>query len=538
LTFTNKDLTARVLLTSFTVTIAGRYSFQIFFDSVSGSGAYEVNARRQRSGAGTDYPLVPRTSFTAEAGDTSFGFPSIEVDCRVGDLISFYGKGQAGDGSRSGVVDVFMNDTVRSTTPANALDVSTTGEAGLDFNNVKAAAAPTTLTNITVPTVTTSGLSADAIDDIWDEVLTLATHNVGYSAGQRLRFMILDGATAQAGAANSITLAAAASATDDIYVQNIVSIVSGVGAGQTRLIVEYDGGTKIAIVDREWEVIPNNTSIYELLPFSGILLTQHGVALAGTANTIQLSANASITNDIYIGSMIVLSTGLGAGQARLITAYNGGTQIATVAPDWVIVPDATTVYKIIPVGRAIIDSISAAVLAQIVDGTWDELLAGHAIVGSAGASLSAAGSAADPLLNPVPGAYASGTAGFALGRVGSGQITTVSPVAQDGDVEIYQGDDYDNADGRAIDWTNLLGTWPDLTGATITVAIKGVGSFTGSVVTPTGAGQKVRLELTRAQTLTIPADQHSFEVRATQSVALGSDVITLVEGTWTCIKRY
>lgn len=41
---------------------------------------------------------------------------------------------------------------VRSTTPTNKLDVSATGEAGLDFNNIKDAAGAHTLTNITVPT--------------------------------------------------------------------------------------------------------------------------------------------------------------------------------------------------------------------------------------------------------------------------------------------------------------------------------------------------------------------------------------------------
>lgn len=43
---------------------------------------------------------------------------------------------------------------VRATTPANTLDVSATGEAGLDFNNIKDATGAHTLTNITVPTVT------------------------------------------------------------------------------------------------------------------------------------------------------------------------------------------------------------------------------------------------------------------------------------------------------------------------------------------------------------------------------------------------
>jgi hypothetical protein len=48
-----------------------------------------------------------------------------------------------------------QDDLVRSTTPANSLDVSATGEAGLDFDNIKDATGAHTLTNITVPTVTT-----------------------------------------------------------------------------------------------------------------------------------------------------------------------------------------------------------------------------------------------------------------------------------------------------------------------------------------------------------------------------------------------
>ncbi len=46
---------------------------------------------------------------------------------------------------------------VRSTTPANSLDISATGEAGLDFDNIKDATGAHTLTNITVPIVTTVG---------------------------------------------------------------------------------------------------------------------------------------------------------------------------------------------------------------------------------------------------------------------------------------------------------------------------------------------------------------------------------------------
>jgi len=51
------------------------------------------------------------------------------------------------------VVDT--DQLVRSTIPANTLDVAATGEAGLDFANIRNATAPTTLADITVPTVTT-----------------------------------------------------------------------------------------------------------------------------------------------------------------------------------------------------------------------------------------------------------------------------------------------------------------------------------------------------------------------------------------------
>lgn len=50
---------------------------------------------------------------------------------------------------------------VRSTTPANTLDVSATGEAGLDFANIKDATGAHTLTNITVPVVTTVGTTTN-----------------------------------------------------------------------------------------------------------------------------------------------------------------------------------------------------------------------------------------------------------------------------------------------------------------------------------------------------------------------------------------
>jgi prepilin-type N-terminal cleavage/methylation domain-containing protein len=69
-----------------------------------------------------------------------------------------------------------------------------------------------------------------------------------------------------------------------------------------------------------------------------------GIAQSATANTIQLSPGASAVNDIYNGMTIRTVTGTGAGQNRAITAYNGGTQVATVSTPWAVVPDSSTAY--------------------------------------------------------------------------------------------------------------------------------------------------------------------------------------------------
>lgn len=138
---------------------------------------------------------------------------------------------------------------------------------------------------------------------------------------------------------------------------------------------------------------------------------------------------------------------------------------------------------------------------------------------------------ADPLTATVPGTYSSGTAGAALGRIGSGQITTTSIVSQAGDVTVLKGDDYYAADGHAIEWTDSSAGWPDLTSATVLFSLHGpyAGSFTAacSVVTPSGSGKKVRLQLSAAQTSLLVATAHDYEVVATLS---DTHVVTLVRG--------
>jgi hypothetical protein len=63
-----------------------------------------------------------------------------------------------------------------------------------------------------------------------------------------------------------------------------------------------------------------------------------------------------------------------------------------------------------------VTSVPAVALATSV---WDETAASHNTAGSMGNLLNAAGVASDPLLNPVPGGYSSGTAGYVIGNIAS-----------------------------------------------------------------------------------------------------------------------
>jgi hypothetical protein len=229
---------------------------------------------------------------------------------------------------------------------------------------------------VTIHTVTTNQMddlpaSSAIADAVWDELLTGAAHNTATSAGRRLRDLAgvsITSGTAQSGTDNSVVLEdGEASTTDNIYNQNLIAIIGGTGAGQCRLITEYDGDTLTAMVDREWDVNPSSDSEYQVIAFSGILLTDHGTATAGAASTITLASTASAVDDVYIGSMVVLSTSTGAGQARLITDYDGTGKVATVSPAWTTEPDETSVYKIIPVGRAIVDSVNTTASQAVAD---------------------------------------------------------------------------------------------------------------------------------------------------------------------------
>lgn len=96
--------------------------------------------------------------------------------------------------------------------------------------------------------------------------------------------------TAQSATAGTITLAATASTENDFFNDDLIFILSGLGAGQSRIITDYVGGaTQQATVGRSWTITPDNTSGYMILP-SGSALSE--------VNITQISGDAAAADNL------------------------------------------------------------------------------------------------------------------------------------------------------------------------------------------------------------------------------------------------
>jgi hypothetical protein len=120
--------------------------------------------------------------------------------------------------------------------------------------------------------------------------------------------------TAQAGAATTITLAATASVTDDVYNSMTVYISSGTGSGQIKVITDYVGSTKVATVSA-WTTQPDTTSVYEIMPAVAITTTEGTGAAARCSSVV-----GGIIKKI---AMTAVGTGYRSGTATL--TGGGGT---------------------------------------------------------------------------------------------------------------------------------------------------------------------------------------------------------------------
>lgn len=143
--------------------------------------------------------------------------------------------------------------------------------------------------------------------------------------------------TAQAGGASTITLDVGASAVDDFYNHQIIVITAGTGVGQTRVITDYVGATKVATVHAAWSVNPASNSVFYITfsipgatyfrePGSSILLLLTLTADVGAGGVDGEAGGLGQANDDGLpgASGVTGGGGAGGGKATISNQFNGG----------------------------------------------------------------------------------------------------------------------------------------------------------------------------------------------------------------------
>lgn len=144
---------------------------------------------------------------------------------------------------------------------------------------------------------------------------------------------------------------------------------------------------------------------------TGLQTIRSNTAQAGAAGTLTLDASASAVTDFYVGAWILLTGGTGVGQARVCTAYNGTTKVATIAPNWATTPDATSTFAVLAAAQ--ITGVQGNVTGSVASVTG----AVGSVTGSVGSVTGAVGSVTGNVGGNVVGS---------VGSVASGGIAAVS----------------------------------------------------------------------------------------------------------------
>lgn len=106
--------------------------------------------------------------------------------------------------------------------------------------------------------------------------------------------------TAQGGTATYITLAAGESATEQLHRGNLIAIIDGTGVGQRRIITNYNGTSKAAIIAPNWYTNPDATSIYVIFSSGHADITMIQNAPTSATNL------TAIINDLLDGGRLDL----------------------------------------------------------------------------------------------------------------------------------------------------------------------------------------------------------------------------------------
>jgi hypothetical protein len=273
--------------------------------------------------------------------------------------------------------------------------------------------------------------------------------------------------TAQAGAAGSITLDASASAVNNFYLSNLITIVGGTGVGQARAITAYDGTTKVATISPSWSTTPDNTSVFEIF---------------GAASSL---TGAQIAASVWDEPLAGHSTAGTAGR-DLSDAASGGSPAAIADAVW----DAVAVDHNDPgsMGEQMNNAGGGATPAAIADAVWNEDRASHVGVGTFGEGVIVKSIASDAI-------NAAAVATDAVNKIQSGLATATNLSTANSNISTLLtrvGTPVSSVSADIASVSTKLGT---PAGASVSADISAIKSDTASVVSSNTAQTAMLTEL-------------------------------------------
>lgn len=231
------------------------------------------------------------------------------------------------------------------------------------------------------------------------------------------------------------------------------SLASDAGAEIAAAVVDLaiSGHTTSGTVGEKINNISGGTAqtgdVYALITapsggVKGLGIIDSGTAAGNAtaaASTLQVRAGLDLgSNNNPVGAFLFLPA---SGQGRYVVGYINSTQTFTLDSPWTttVVTPAYVLFAGAPeptnkpnvnVSSVSTDAISAAgvsagAVSKIAAGVVDLTISGHTTAGTVGEKINSAASAGDPWSTAVPGSYAAGTAGYAIGTNLNAQVSAV-----------------------------------------------------------------------------------------------------------------
>ena len=323
--------------------------------ATGGAGAASTNGAA--SGAtitagGTNTVASVASGLVLTGASTGHGLKAISGAGATGDGINATSQATAGNGvtmthNGSAVFDLNAQTT-------NALQVNATQVGSQTASAAGTVTFPGTIasaTNITAGTITTvtnltnaptagdftstmktsigTAVAASAVASVTAQVTANVTDWDGTAVGSIPPDAIfIHSGTAQAGGSSTITLDAGASATNNIYDNEVIFIRSGTGAGQSNIIASYVGSTQVATVSNAWATNPDNTSVFTIAAFGPVIASVSGTVTANVTEWLGSAVTAATSGipDVNVKNINnVTAATPGASGGMLISGSNSGT---------------------------------------------------------------------------------------------------------------------------------------------------------------------------------------------------------------------